>query len=395
MAFLSNVKCFVTKLTGLASQHNEQVQREPPPPPTPVVFPRLHAPSTQGSSALSRDELIRLFRSVPRNGPSIDYVDSLNIQVTHDVDLDTLVPNAYLPTQTWLTESSPAGGCDRVVQGASTRLLSNGAAIPDRAAFYVRAKELLLSNDAAFGFLQRRLPPSSGPPIRIAHFRKFWDNLLNMAEYWDTSLDKYTTVRESHRASLRSISRSPLRSLSKSPFRKRSRSPRGKHRAVPNSSPEPEAPVQETYTGRRIGCGLNMPIRFREDAVCAFVETVAWAFRCRVERPKIEPKLQMDGMMLPIMQTASVYRTPQDTQKARKGTVEGPLIGIQCRNMHSFIKEGETEGEARGEVLDMMKETGLALIVAQKRMREGTTEQTTWNGKWWVEQRRWGGGTGE
>ncbi|CAF9924193.1 MAG: hypothetical protein HETSPECPRED_005521 [Heterodermia speciosa] len=373
-------------MMGIANQHNDQDQREPPPPPTPLEFPRLRAPALDDQSPLATDEITKLFSSVPRHGPSISYISALHIQVTYDVDLADLLPTDFLPPPAWLAESTPADAAN-----TSNTKLNNGVPTPDHAAFYARAKELLLSNDAAFAFLQRKLQPSAGPTTRIAHFRKFWDHLLGMAEFWDTSLDKYAPVQESHRATLRSISRSPLRSLSKSPFRKRSRSPR-RGSSRPRS---PGSPVQETYTGRRIGCGLNMPVHYREDAVCAFVETVAWAFRCRVERPKIEPKLQMGGMVLPIMQTASVYRTPKESQRARKGVVEGPLMAIQCRNMHSFRKEGENEGEARGEVLDFLKETGLALLIAQKRMREGKTEQTTWKGKWWAEQRRWGGGTGK
>lgn len=384
---LNRLKSLGKLLIGIANQHNDQDQREPPPPPTPLEFPRLRAPAIDDPSPLAIDDIAKLFSSVPRHGPSINYISALHIQVTYDVGLTDLLPSDFLPPPTWLTESAPTDTADTL----STKPLSNGVSTPDRASFYLRAKELLLSNDAAFAFLQRKLQPSAGPPTRIAHFRKFWEHLLGMAEFWDTSLDRYAPVQESHRATLRSISRSPLRSLSRSPFRKRSRSPR-RGSSRPSS---PGSPVQEGYTGRRIGCGLNMPVHYREDAVCAFVEAVAWAFRCRVERPKIEPKLQMGGMVLPIMQTASVYRTPTDSQKARKGVVEGPLMAIQCRNMHSFRKEGEKEGEARGEVLDFLKETGLALLIAQKRMREGRTEQTTWKGKWWVEQRRWGGGTGE
>ena len=351
----------------VASPPGGQEQREPPPPPTPVVFPRLHVPSIDSSSSLSTDEIIKLFSTVPRNGPSIDYIRALNIQVTYDVELDQLLPSDFLPPPAWLTESAP--DYEDLPAQKDSELLSNGAVAPNRATFFVRARELLLSNDSAFAFLQRKLQPSPGPPIRIAHFRKFWEYLLAMAEYWDSSLDKYTTVREPHRTTLRSISRSPLRNLSRSPFRKRSRSP------ARNASPtrSPDSPGRETYTGRRIGCGLNMPVHLREDAVCAFVEIIAWAFRCRLERPKLEPKLQMGGMILPIMQSASVYRTPKDNQKARKGIVEGPLMAIQCRNMHSFRKEDEKEGEARGEVLDLLKETGLAMMIAQKRQREGKT----------------------
>lgn len=374
-----------------ANQSSNQEPREPPPPPTPLNFPRLHAPGTENPSAPSKDDLIKLFNSMPRNGPSTDYISALNLQVTHDVELDQLLPPDHLPPSSWLTEPTPRDSWDTPLMQCSnnTIWLSNGAVNPDHNAFYMRAKELLLGNESAFAFLQRKLQPSPGPPIRIAHFRKFWEHLLAMAEYWDTSLDKYITEPESNGATLRGISRSGLRSLSKSPFRKRSRSPNRR------SSPSPDSTTRETYTGRRIGCGANMPLQFREDAVCAFVEAIAWAFRCRLERPKVESKLHMGGIILPIFQNASVYRTPKDSQKGRKGVVEGPLMAITCRNVHSFKKEAEEEGKARGEVYDMLKETGLALMIAQKRKREGTAEKTNWEGTWWVERRRWGGGTGK
>lgn len=392
-SLLRRFKSLKTPLTGLGNQHNDQEPREPPPPPTPLEFPRLYAPGTEDVSILSKEEITKLFSSFPRNGPSMNYISALNIRVTHNVGLEQLLSSDYLPPSTWLTETVPSDDSDLAsTQTHSSKVLSNGASIPDHAVFYKRAKELLLTNDVAFAFLQRKPQVSPGPPVRVIHFRKFFEHLLGMAEFWDTSLDKYITPRESHRTSLRSISRSGLRSLSRSPFRKRSRSP--SYRAVLTSPPD--SPSEETsYTGRRIGCGVNMPIAYREDTVCAFVQTIAWAFKCSVERPKSEPKLQIGGMIMPITQTASVYRNPRDPEKAKKGVLEGPLMGIQCRNMHSFKKEGEREGEARGEVLDFLKETGLAIMIAQKRLREGTTEQTKWKGKWWVEQRRWGGGTGE
>ena len=99
--------------------------------------------------------------------------------------------------------------------------------------------------------------------------------------------------------------------------------------------------------------------------------------------------------MLPIRHNASVYRTPKDSKKARKGVVEGPLLAVSCRDVHLFRGKGEEEGKSSGEVYDMLMETGLALMTAQRRMREGRAEKTGSAGRWWFERRRWGGGTGK
>ena len=329
---------------------------------------------------------------MPRHGPGINYIDALNLRIIHDVELNQICPKGYLPPSSWLTEP-PADSSDTLSsRDSNATSLSGGAVTRHHAVFHMRAKELLLNNEAAFAFLSRKPQPSPGPPVRIAYFRKFWDHLSSVADFWDTSLDEYITEkieRESHRTTLRDMSRSGLRNLSKSPFRKRSQSPKRR------SSPSPEPTIRETYTGRRIGCGKDMPGIFREEAVGALVETVAWAFNCRVERPTTEPKLQIGALVLPIIHTASVYRIPKERQRARQGILEGPLMAIQCRETHCFRREDEEEGRSTGEVLDMLRETGLALMIAQRRMREGTTEVSPGKGKWWVEQKRWGGGTGK
>lgn len=376
-----------------ANQPSIQEPRKPPPPPTPLEFPRLDASGTANPPALQKDDIVKLFSSMPRYGPGTNYIDAINLQITHDVGLNQICPRGYLPPSSWLTEPAPAESSDTLsTQDSNATSLSHGAVTRHHAVFHMRAKELMLNNEAAFAFLSRKPQPTPGPPVRIAYFRKFWDHLSSVADYWDASLDEYITEKvetESHRTTLRRMSRSGLRNLSKSPFRKRSQSPKRR------SSPSPEPSTRETYTGRRIGCGKDMPGLFLEEAVGALVETVAWAFNCRVERPTTEPKLQIGALVLPIIHTASVYRIPKERQRARQGFLEGPLMAIQCRETHCFRRPDEEEGKSRGEVLDMLRETGLALMIAQRRMREGTTEMPPGEGKWWVERKRWGGGTGK
>jgi hypothetical protein len=70
------------------------------------------------------------------------------------------------------------------------RLLCNGRRVPDRNEIYVRAKELSFRNEDAFSNLTRKAK-GDHVQLRLAHFRKFWEALDNMAYYWDTSLDEY------------------------------------------------------------------------------------------------------------------------------------------------------------------------------------------------------------
>lgn len=69
-------------------------------------------------------------------------------------------------------------------------ILSNGRRAPDHKEFFVRARELLFKNEDAFSTLTRKATGVQAP-LRLAHFRKFWEGLDNMAYYWDDSLDDY------------------------------------------------------------------------------------------------------------------------------------------------------------------------------------------------------------
>ena len=77
--------------------------------------------------------------------------------------------------------------------------------------------------------------------------------------------------------------------------------------------------------------------------------------------------------------------------KARQGWMEGPLLGLQCRSEVDF---GPGENSTSHAVLDVVRELGGMLLLAQERAREGQTEKRSGEGKWWTEQPRWGGGPG-
>lgn len=136
------------------------------------------------------------------------------------------------------------------------------------------------------------------------------------------------------------------------------------------------------------------PRKYREDMVSAFVEMLAWAFSCRLEQATIQPKLQLHGVTFPLPHIASVYRTPKDARKARSGILEGPLLAVSCRDQTRFRGPNQEEGEGPFEIMDLLRETGLMAMLAQKRARDGKEEKQPGAGKWWTTTPRWGGGPG-
>jgi hypothetical protein len=117
----------------------------------------------------------------------------LNVTFQPECDFETLLSSLshnaqpHLPPKSWL--DSP-GELQPLASSQSTTPLSNGRRLPEQKEFYVRARELLFNNSDAFSTLTRK---SNGgqAPLRLAHFRKFWEGLDNLAYYWDTSLDEY------------------------------------------------------------------------------------------------------------------------------------------------------------------------------------------------------------
>jgi hypothetical protein len=77
--------------------------------------------------------------------------------------------------------------------------------------------------------------------------------------------------------------------------------------------------------------------------------------------------------------------------KARQGWMEGPVLGVQCRPDTNFGAGGNLEAES---VLDVVRELGGMLLLAQERAREGKSEVRAGEGKWWTTALRWGGGPG-
>ena len=350
--------------TPAASREDPNKPKEPPPAATPLDFPCCY-PQMLTTSA--ECDLVKLFSNILRTGPTAEHLQALNISLAKNASFDQLLPAGSTPPLSWLQDPATIESFD--TKQTVPPALSSRVSAPDHEAFYTRLKELSHDNEDAFRAIKRQAPLPNHQPARVVHFRKFWDGLSLMAEYWDTSLDKCSDNDG-----------------------QQDRDEMDMDQNIENE--QGGGPKQKTYTGRRTDTGRNMPGKYREDTVFAFVETITWAFSCRLEQPFVQPRLKLQGMILPLPHVASVCRVPKDVREARRGISEGPVMGVFCRDQTSFRRPEEIEGEGKQEILDLLREAGLTLMLAQKRARQGKEEAVPGKGQWWAEKPRWGGGAG-
>ncbi|KAI7604701.1 hypothetical protein KC346_g11352, partial [Hortaea werneckii] len=283
--------------------------------------------------------------------------------------------------------------------------------------FDERLTELRVDNETAYRTLTRSLRNGVKAP-RLAYMRKFWEGLENMGQYWDCSKDAYSEAPPSGEDGEQSAKRQRLEDTrnghgdgpniqntahanggeahtsegASSETERKRNAPANAVRDLMSTSSLAES-SELCYSGWRTGTGRNMPDTFRADAVRAFVEGTVWPFQCTVSPPRQMPIVHFGKLRLPVRQTAAVYRLPKDRMKARQGCLEGPILALQVRSDTDFVDDDgcPLEGKSR---LDLMRELGGMLQVAQERRREGKTEVRPGEGKWWTTVPRWGGGPG-
>ena len=133
-----------------------------------------------------------------------------------------------------------------------------------------------------------------------------------------------------------------------------------------------------------------MPDQYRLDCVRAFLEPIAWAFGITFSPHRRPPVLCLEHVRFPVRMNSVGWRAPTG-MKRRSGWLEGPVLGIQCRAETSFGATGTLQADS---VLDVVRELGGMLLLAQERAREGKSETRAGEGKWWTCTPRWGGGPG-
>lgn len=319
---------------------SEDTPRAAPARPKPLDFPHYQVQGDLGAVHEYTHDFSRLFVGLEKN-VSPKHLESLNVSLLGEVPLDRLVPGEYLPPIEWLQSRWPDTEAPSVQHKRDK--LSNGISSPGRREFYDRAKGLLFSTDEAFESASGK-GTNGAPPIRLTHSYRFYQHLLLLAGFWDTSKDNYTKEGD-----------------------------------------------KEMYTGRRYGAPHEMAAEYREDTICSFLEMCIWPFRCNIQNPRmsVTRKLQFQDRYLPIQGvTSAVCCNTSDRQKARRGILEGPLMGIHCRNTTTFRREGQPVGQGKEELMDLLFEVGAALLVAQKRARQGKQEVNPGKDKFWVNRNK-------
>lgn len=418
---------------SVAATDPEQ-ERDPPAEPTPITFPKhiLRGKAVWNEQTSPPDFQSLFSKVVKPSDIKQQHVEDLNITILAECPVDELVPlqsdgSSYL--------SSLALDQDANSEATSETAAPDAQVQRRRRDLTERVTELSIENDAAYRAITRTTTDGVKPP-RLAYMRKFWEGLESMAQYWDCSLDQYYEKVESDdieesRAkrqklesdlangdesdlTLLTAATQPLppdgetepddRHGSKSPgFVKNCSTDTATGAYDGASIPDSEtktsfdsklaARTRMRYRGRRTATGRAMPDQFRVDMVKGFIEGAVWPFRTQVSAPRVLPVLQVNNLKLPIRRTLAVYRVPEDRVKARSGGLVGPILSVLVRPETDFQDVDGCQDEEKTR-LNLMREIGSLLQIAQERRREGKTEVKAGDGKWWTTKRRWGGGPG-
>lgn len=320
--------------------------------------------------------------------------------------------------------------------------------IENNSAYAERVSELKYDNDIIYRTVCRAKLPEGVSRIRLAGCRNFFSALEGMSEHWETDMDHYFIAgrdeddfrnppSKSDLASIDEIAQAPPPDAS-TPFTgfagftngfKDGKSPytffnKSRERAeemnispttisgilqqeragfslrdlrgppirsssmdsiVSDSSSEADIPIP-MYRGRRISSGIKMPGLYRTETVKGFLEAVVFNFNCKLTLPRSPATLLIAGVRVPIRhQTFLVHRVPSDRAIARQGIVEGPVMGSFVRQDVEAYSEGSAEQRKERLELDVLKELGCLLHMAQERRREGREERI------WTKPRLQGG----
>lgn len=383
----------------------------------------------------------------------------LNVTFQSECDFETLLSSlsddaqAHLPPRDWL---KPPEHIDLLMSsGSNVTLLSNGRRKPDHNEFFVRARELMFNNDDAFSTLTRKSGKGKAT-LRLAHFRKFWEGLDNMAYYWDNSLDEYwfPNVEASNHIGQTSLSTPVTDTGSREPQSEkkaegitkvaseldtpRDEEPRKKAK-VEGLSDTTITPIA-TSNGRPDG-GNAAPTALGPSSRALPARTappqVPWARNLEHEKPldlsngfyrgyrigngaEMPDQYRIDcvrAFLEPIAWafgvTLSQHRRPPVLNLEHiRFPVRMSSAAWRAPQDRAKARQGWMEGPLlgmqcrsdinfgiRGEckpdaVLDTVRELGGLLLLAQERAREGKVEARGGEGKWWTTKSRWGGGPG-
>ncbi|KAF2147230.1 uncharacterized protein K452DRAFT_261562 [Aplosporella prunicola CBS 121167] len=421
--------------TLLAGRHDSAQERAPPDLPTPIAFPHFKPPHQDPqcwSDTARPSALFQRFARVKKPSDiSLDHFAALNIAFEPECGFDEILsalPDgpSFLPPKSWLED--PATDAPEPY-AAAKYALSSGRPYPGRDDFVLRLKEVTIDNHDAFSALTRTPPPGKKPP-RLAHFRRFFEGLDNMAYYWDSSLDEYIPPNPEGQqtgsnggtvgpeaASKQKLEDGEAETVKLESTHIDESEPRKKAKTGPFGGEDAQAPGQSvklaqrpastpatdtssqaptgTYKGLRIGSGRGMPDSYRTDTIRSFVEPIAWSFNLTLAPHRRPPALQVENLRMPVRVSVGLWKPSTDRTKARQGWLTGPVAGIRSGDYVDFGKSDGTDQRGQQEaLLDVMREIGSLLSIAQERAREGRKERKPGEGCWWTTVPRWGGGSG-
>lgn len=301
--------------------------------------------------------------------------------------------------------------------------------------FDARHNELKLDNDIVYRIVCRERLPDGIVRVRLTSFRNFFSALENMSEHWETDLDHYFIAGEdnyqdddlpeardndiSEAQSLQGpiIARKPSmfsgfgkngksftfsadrnapmasttaetlpispttlsgvlqQSNGEFPFRSPPIRTSSMDSMGSSSSSEADIPIP-MYRGRRISSGVKMPGLYRTETVKGFLEAAVFDFGCRLSLPRAPAYLTISGVRVPLRhQTFLVHRVPTDRDVAQLGFREGPVMGSFVRQDIEAFSAGDSEAQTDRLRLDVFREMGCLLHLAQERRRDGQHEQ--------------------
>lgn len=417
--------------TGASAHYiDPDEERDPPAKPTPLTFPSVEPVSCRTwDDATPPPNFQALFTRVLKPADiSETHLQALNIDLQGQCYVEKLLPPA--PDGSSYILPLPSEEVTSVETSDAPASKTAPSPARKRKEFDDRIKELQVDNMTAYRVITRNTQPGTKLP-RLAYMRTFWQGLESMSQYWDCTLDQYYSVTEQDNGGEKSPKRQKVDTSSETagpdeannearnvlPVRTPSREkatdsgaktsnegddPSSVNGSESLSDSNADAPTTSRtnkmtsmprstmrYKGFRTNSGRYMPERFRVDAIRGFVEGTVWPFQCNVYPPRMMPLVHLNKLKLPVRQTLVVNRLPQDRARAKEGGLVGPVLGVQVRPDTDFHDNDESKAR-----LDLMREIGGLLQLAQERAREGKTEVKPGEGKWWTTVPRWGGGPG-
>lgn len=417
----SNVKSYELTandlLVSLASYIDPTHARPQPERPTHVVFPQQtdleSHPNGEWRADAEKPTFSRQYALLKKPSDLTSrHLQDLNITIAPHTPPGDLIPRdsqgrSYLP----IAEDN-----------ADANLLSKlaSATQANQTALQYRLTELRYDNDICYRTVCRAPLPEGREKIRLANLRNFFAALEGMSEHWDTGGEAYFVegpagdIEDDGSLNGHSVMAAIATTTENAIMDKKTESveptdPSVSGLIVPqqddgknnlfvgirssfssNSDSDDEIPMP-LYRGRRISCGSKMPWLYRAETVKGLLEAAAFSFGCRVSQPRQLVTLQWCDVRLPLRyQTFLVHRVPGARAEARSGIVEGPLMACYVRTEFEAFGEGSETQKQEKARLDLLKEIGSLLHVAQERRREGKREKL-WvkkspkNGHWFSE----------